>query len=306
MRVFVTGGTGLIGTRLIKRLRERNDEVVLLSRRPVVAREMFAGCTVVEGDPVQAGTWMDAIRDCDAVIHLAGENVFARRWSADFKTLLHDSRVKSTENVVQALAKNPTRAAGGFKVLVNASAVGYYGPHGDEEVTEDSPPGDDVLAHICMDWEKAARQVEASGVRLAIIRIGVVLDPAGGALKKMLTPFKMFAGGPIGSGRQYLSWIHHADLIGLLLLALDNAEARGPLNGTAPNPVTNRQFSKALGRALHRPSFMRTPRFMLRLMLGEVAGLITTGQRVLPKKPLALGYTFRFPEIDAALKDVLA
>jgi uncharacterized protein (TIGR01777 family) len=305
MRIFVTGGTGLVGTRLVRRLRERNDEVYLLTRRPDFARQQFSDCAIVEGDPMQPGPWMDAVRACDAVVNLAGENVFGRRWSADFKTLLHDSRVKSTENVVQALNQNPRTPAGEAKVLVNASAIGYYGPHGDEELAEDSPPGDDALAHVCIAWEKAAREVEKSGVRLAILRIGAVLDKEGGALKHMLTPFKMFVGGPVGSGRQYVSWIHHADLTGLILLPLDNGAVRGPVNGTAPNPVTNKQFSKALGRALHRPSFMRTPRFMLRVMLGEVAGLVTTGQRVLPRKALELRYQFKFPEIDSAMRDVV-
>jgi uncharacterized protein (TIGR01777 family) len=159
---------------------------------------------------------------------------------------------------------------------------------------------------LCIDWEKAAQAVTAAGVRLVILRVGVVLDRAGGALAKMLTPFKMFVGGPVGSGKQYVSWIHHDDLVGLILLALDNPQASGPLNGTAPQPETNRAFSKALGRALHRPSFMRTPKIMLRLMLGQVASVITSGQRVLPKKALELGYTFRFPDIDSALRDVLA
>jgi uncharacterized protein (TIGR01777 family) len=307
MRVFITGATGLVGTRLVQRLRQRNDEVVILTRRAAFARERFdSACTVVEGDPVQSGPWMDSIGDSDAVVHLAGENVFGRRWNADFKTLLHDSRVKSTENVVKALSQSPHTSAGVAKVLVNASAIGYYGAHGDEELTEDSPPGNDALACVCIAWENAARAVERSGVRLAIIRIGVVLDREGGALKKMLTPFKMFVGGPVGSGKQYVSWIHHEDLVGLFLLALDRIEIRGPMNGTAPNPVTNKEFSKALGRALHRPSFMRTPRFMLRVMLGEVAGLITTGQRVVPRKALEAGYSFKFPDIDGALQDVLS
>jgi uncharacterized protein (TIGR01777 family) len=307
MRVFVTGATGLVGTRLVRKLRERNDYVVVLSRRPDFARARFdSACVIVEGDPMQAGPWMEATHDCDAVVNLAGENVFARRWSSDFKALLSNSRVKSTENVVKALAQHPRTTAGGAKVLVNASAIGYYGPHGEEELTEDSPPGGDALAAICMGWEKAAREVEGSGVRLAVIRVGVVLDKEGGALKKMLTPFKMFAGGPVGSGKQYVSWIHHADLIGLFLLALDNAEARGPINGTAPQPVTNKQLAKALGKVLHRPSILRTPKFMLRVVLGQVATLITTGQRVLPRKAMQLGYSFQYADIEGALREVLA
>jgi uncharacterized protein (TIGR01777 family) len=306
MRIFITGGTGLVGTRLLRRLKERKDSPVVLSRRAAAAREKLGpDCTVVEGDPMQPGPWMDAVGDCDAVIHLAGENIFGRRWSPAFKQLLLDSRVQSTRNVVEALARRPRTAAGNSKILVNASAIGYYGPHGDEELTEDSPPGDDMLANVCVQWEKEARGAEAHGVRVAMIRVGVVLDKEGGALQKLLLPFKLFAGGPVGSGRQYLSWIHHDDLVGLFLMALDNANASGPINGTAPNPVTNKEFGKALGRALHRPSFLPTPAFALRLALGEAATLITTGQRVLPKRALALGYQFKYPTVEAALAEIL-
>jgi uncharacterized protein len=306
MRVFVTGGTGLVGTRLVRRLTERRDEAVVLSRRAATAREKFGGtCTVVEGDPVQAGAWMDAVGDCDAVIHLAGENVFARRWNEAFKATLRDSRVRSTANVVAALARKPRTAAGNAKVLVNASAIGYYGPHGDEELTEASPPGDDFLARLCIDWEREARRAEPHGVRVAMVRVGVVLDKEGGALRKLLLPFKLGAGGPVGSGRQWMSWIHHADLVVLFLFALDTAGAAGPLNGTAPNPVTNREFGKALGHTLHRPAFVWTPGFALRLALGEVADVITTGQRVLPKRPLELGYSFRFPTLEESLADIV-
>ena len=306
MRVFLTGGTGLVGNRLIQRLQKRQDKVVLLTRRPDVARQKFGPTvTVVEGDPTKPGAWTDSVADCEAVINLAGENVFGRRWSEEFKNQLRDSRIKSTENVVQALTKNRS-ANSAARTLVNASAIGYYGFHGDEELTEESPPGNDFLAKLCVDWEEAARAAEPAGVRVAIVRIGVVLDKEGGALAKLLTPFKLFAGGPAGSGRQWMSWIHHDDLVGLFLLALDKPEAAGPINGTAPNPLTNREFARALGRALHRPSFFPTPGFGLRLLLGEVAEVIVNGQRVLPRKALALGYKFRFPQIDAALTDVLA
>ena len=303
MKVFVTGGTGMVGRRLIKKLKERGDSVVLLTRRAAAARAQFGSdCTIVEGDPMQPGPWQDAVAGCDGVVHLAGENIFARRWSDEFKTLLRDSRVKSTENVVAAIGKAGEAKP---KVLVNASAIGYYGPHGDEEVTEDSPAGNDFLATVCVDWEKAARTVEEKGARLVIVRVGVVLEKGGGALAKMLTPFKLGVGGKVGSGQQWMAWIHNEDLVGIICLALDNAAAAGPINGTAPNPVTNYQFSKALGRALWRPSVLPTPAFALRLMLGAVADVITSGQRVLPKKALALGYSFKFPEIDGALQDVL-
>lgn len=306
MRMFLMGGTGLVGTRLIRRLLDRNDQVVLLTRRPDVARQKWADqCTIVQGDPVQPGPWQDAVAECDGVVNLVGEGIFNRRWSAPFKEVLRDSRVKSTDHVVQALTRAPRTAHGTPKVLVNASAVGYYGPHGDEELTEESAPGNDVMASLCVDWERAARAVEAAGVRLVIVRIGVVLDKEGGALQQMMTPFKMFVGGPVGSGRQWISWIHHEDLVGLILQALDRPHEAGPVNGTAPQPLTNRDFSKALGRALGRPSFMPTPKFMLRVVLGEVANVVTTGQRVLPKKALAEGYRFKFPEIDGALRYVL-
>ncbi len=307
MRVFLTGGTGLVGSRLIKRLRERQHEVTLLTRRPEAARAQFGpSLAVVAGDPTQAGAWLDPAATADAVVNLAGESIFARRWNPAFIDLVRGSRVKSTEHVVRALSKNPRTAAGTPKVLVNASAIGYYGPHGDEELTEDAPPGDDVMARVCVDWEAAARQAEPAGVRVAMIRIGIVLDRAGGALKQMLTPFKMFAGGPVGSGKQWMSWIHNEDLVGMILMTLENAQASGPINGTAPEPVRNRDFAKALGRALHRPSFMPTPAFALRVMLGQVAQVVTTGQRVLPRRAQELGYTFRFPQIDEALRDVLA
>jgi uncharacterized protein (TIGR01777 family) len=305
MRVFIAGGTGMIGSRLVPQLRQRGDNVVLLTRRPDAVNRAFADCTVVAGDAMQAGPWMDAVADCEGVLNLAGENLFSRRWNEEFKKRLIDSRVQSTGNLVQALGRNPRTAAGQPKILVNGSAIGYYGFCGDEELTETSPPGNDFLARLCQEWEKAAQAAEPHGVRVAIVRTGVVLGKEAGALKNLLTPFKMGAGGPVGSGKQWMSWIHGDDIVGILLLALDNAAATGPLNGTAPNPVTNKEFGKVLGRVLHRPSFMWTPGFALRLGLGEVADLILTGQRVLPKKAQALGYRFKFPTLEEALRDVL-
>lgn len=307
MRVFVTGGTGLVGKRLIERLFERDDEVVVLTRRFGHARQLFGpNVTLIEGDPMHGGDWMNAIVDCDAVVHLAGENIFARRWNADFKTLLRDSRILSTQFVVEALRRKPLRADGQPKVLVNASAIGFYGPRGDEELTEDSPPGSDFLANLCVEWEKAAQAVRSFGVRCAVVRVGVVLDKEGGALAKLLTPFKLCAGGPIASGQQWMSWIHHTDLTGLFLLALDRSDADGPIDGTAPNPLINSDFGKVLGRVLHRPSFVWTPGLALRVLIGEAATLVTTGQRVLPKRALGLGYSFQYPTLEAALAQILA
>lgn len=306
MRIFVTGATGLVGRRIVRRLYERGDQVVLLTRRAHYAGQLFGNnAAVVEGDPMQPGDWTNALADCGAVIHLAGENVFARRWNAEFKKLLYDSRILSTQHIVEALRRRPLRADGQAKVLVNASAIGYYGPHSDEELTEDSDPGSDFLAQLCVDWERAARAAESAGVRVAWVRVGVVLDKEGGALAKMLTPFRFGGGGPIAGGRQWMSWIHSADLVSLFLFAVDNPQASGAFNGTAPNPVTNREFSKALGRVLHRPSFVPTPALALRIALGEVANLIATGQRVLPKRALQLGHSFQYPTLDAALVQIL-
>jgi uncharacterized protein (TIGR01777 family) len=307
MRVFLTGGTGLVGSRLIARLQARQDKVVVLTRRPDAARNQLGPTvSVVEGDPTQLGPWMESLADCDGVVNLAGENLFGHRWNEDFKKRLRDSRVQATENVVRAMAKTPRTADGTARVLVNASAIGYYGFHGDEEITEDSPPGTDFLARTCVDWEQAAGSAESAGLRVALVRIGVVLDKKGGALAKLLTPFKLCVGGPTGSGRQWMSWIHHDDLAGIILLALDNPQAMGPINGTAPHPVTNKEFAKALGTALSRPAFLPTPGIALKILLGEVAEVLLQGQRVLPNKALTLGYTFRFGQIGPALLDGLA
>jgi uncharacterized protein (TIGR01777 family) len=307
MRVYLMGGTGLVGSRLITRLLQRKDEIVLLTRRPDVARAKWSGTvTITEGNPMEAGAWMKAIDDCEAVINLVGEGIFSRRWNADFIQLLRTSRVLSTENVVKALAVKPQNTHGRPKILINASAIGYYGPHGAEQLTEDSPAGEDLLADICVAWEIAAKGAETFGIRTTRVRIGLVLDAQGGALPQMMLPFKLFIGGPIGlTGSHYVSWIHYEDLVGLLLLALDNPNCQGVLNGTAPAPVTNKEFSKALGHVMHRPSIIPTPKLMLRLAMGKVVGVIATGQRVLPAKALALGYQFRFPEVEPTLANLI-
>lgn len=306
MRVFTTGATGLVGTRLVEQLRTRGDQVAVLTRRPEAARAKWGEhVAVVAGDPNEPGPWQDAVADCDAVVHLAGEGIFNRRWNAAFKERLRSSRLCGTANVVAALARHPRTPSGTPKVLANASAIGYYGPHGDEELTETAPSGDDFLARLCVEWESAAQAATAHDVRVVRLRIGIVLDPKGGALAKLLTPFKLCAGGPVGSGRQYMSWIHADDVVGLILFALDTAAANGPLNLTAPAPVTNREFGHVLGRVLHRPSFVPTPAFALRLALGESAYIVTTGQRVLPRRAQELGYRFQFPRLETALQDLL-
>jgi uncharacterized protein (TIGR01777 family) len=306
MHVFLTGGTGLIGTRLIREFCRRGDRVTVLTRRPAVAQGLQGpACTLLAGDPTQPGPWADAVADCDAVVNLAGENLFSKRWSAAFKQVLRDSRIRSTENVALALARRPTNAAGEPKILVNASAVGFYGARGDEELNEDSPPGSDYLAGLCVEWEQAARRAESFGVRVVVVRIGVVLAADGGALKQMLPQFRAGMGGPVGSGKQWVSWVHVGDVTRILQLVLDNPAARGPLNAMSPNPVRNQEFAKTLGRVLQRPSVITTPAFAVRLMLGEVAEVVLTGQRVRPTRLPALGYAYQFSTLEPALTDLL-
>ena len=317
MRVFITGGTGLIGRRLMARLIERGDEPVILSRRSDEVRrtKSMRGISVVQGDPTSTGLgWEEHLEGCDAVVNLAGENLFKHRWSSSFKRKIRDSRVLATENVVKAIRGCVQKP----KVLVQGSAIGYYGTHDDEELTETSPQGSDFMARVCREWEDAAKPAESLGVRLATVRTGVVLAAGEGALGVMTPIFKWLPGGaaPVGSGessfkpgsgRQWMSWIHLDDIVGVFLLGLDHADAKGPLNGTSPNPVRNVDFGKALAKQLHRPFLpFGPPDAMLNLVLGGVAEVVTKGQKVLPAKPLALGYKFEFPELTEALKSVFA
>jgi uncharacterized protein (TIGR01777 family) len=307
MRVFITGGTGLVGLRLVHRLLDRKDQPVVLTRSASRARgKLPPEVEIVEGDPMQTGPWMATCAACDAVINLVGENVLARRWNAAFKKLLIESRTLPTRHVVAALRDHPTTAAGQPRVLVNASAIGYYGPRGDEELDENTPPAHDFFGSLCAEWEKEAMAALAFGIRVCTVRVGIVLDKTGGALAKMLTPFRWGVGGRLGSGRQWMSWIHHDDLVGLFLLPLDNPRLSGALNGTAPNPVTNSEFTRTLGKVLHRPTWLPAPAWGLRLLLGEMANALVTGQRVLPRASLAQGFTFRYPTLEPALRAALA
>jgi uncharacterized protein (TIGR01777 family) len=313
MRVFITGGTGLIGRSLVARLRDRGDTAVVLSRRADEVRSdpALAGAEVVAGDPTRPGAWCDDLARCDAVIHLAGQPVFGRRWTDAVKRAIRDSRVEGTNTVVDAIAK---AGDAGPRVLVSASAIGYYGPHGDEELTENSPPGDDFLARVGVEWEAAAHRAEAPGRRVAIVRVGVVLDRSEGALGVLTPIFKWVPGGAapvgsgdglLGSGRQWMSWIHRDDIVGIFLMALDNPAASGPLNGTAPEPERNVDFSQALASALHRPMLpVGPPDFLLRMILGDVAQVVTRGQKVAPDRARELGYHFLFPSLPAALADI--
>lgn len=318
MRVFVTGGTGLIGRHLVMRLRERGDTPVVLTRHIDNARrrDELRGVELVQGDPMVAGPWQDYVSGCDAVVNLAGHNIFQGRWNADNKRLIRDSRVYGTGNVLAAIARAEQRPA----TLVQGSAIGYYGAHDDEELDESAPSGSDYLAVVCREWEEAARPAVDLGVRLATVRIGVVLAKGEGALGTMTPLFKFAPGTPVGnggslfvpaSGRQWMSWIHLSDIVGILLLALDNPAAHGAINGTSPNPVRNADFARTLSSVLRTPlTFWRffvpigPPDPLLRLVLGEVADVIVKGQRVLPVRAQQLGYTFSYPNLNDALRQI--
>jgi hypothetical protein len=281
MRVAVTGASGLIGTRLSSALRARGDEVVGISLR--------------SGPPSPV-----ALAGCDAVVHLAGEEV-AQRWTDKARERIRSSRVEGTRGLVAALAAAEPRP----RVLVSASAVGYYGHRGDERLDESAPPGDDFLAQVCVGWEREANAAAELGVRVVTVRTGVVLSKSGGALAKMLPPFRLGVGGPVAGGRQYLPWIHIDDLVGIYVAAIDNETWTGPVNAAAPEPVTNAEFSKALGRALRRPAIAPVPAFAIRLLYGDMAEIVTEGQRAIPARALQLGYTYAHAELDEALADAL-
>lgn len=322
MLVTVTGATGLIGTRLVAALRARGDDVTILSRDPSRGRDRLdaitraqietghrpGGLQAIRWDPASEPAPAAALAGRDAVVHLAGENI-AQRWTDDAKRAIRESRVTGTRHLVDGLAACATEERP--RVLVSASAIGFYGPHGPEPIDEEAPGGNDFLARLCAEWEARAQTAERDGVRVVLIRNGVVLacprkgDPDGGALAKMLTPFRLGVGGPVAGGRQYMSWVHVEDIVGIVLAAIDGEGWRGPVNATAPEPVSNREFSRALGQVLKRPSLAPVPAFALRLLYGEMAQIVTTGARVLPSKALMLGYRFKHPELVEALRSAV-
>jgi uncharacterized protein (TIGR01777 family) len=314
MRVTVSGASGLIGRRLVATLRARGDHVVALSRDPERARRTLGrapsgtaaaagGLEAVAWDPAVEPAPASALAGSDAVVYLAGEEI-AKRWSAAAKRAIFDSRVDGTHNLVRALASLP--AGVGAPSLLSGSAIGYYGAHGDEPLDEEAPAGTGFLAETCVAWEAAADAAADIGLRVVKLRTGVVLDPAGGALAKLLPPFKLGVGGPVAGGRQYVSWVQLDDLVGIALAALGDERYRGAVNGTAPEPVRNAELARALGRALHRPALLPIPAFALKALYGEMAQTVTTGARVVPAKALMNGYEFRHSRIDSALRAALS
>jgi uncharacterized protein (TIGR01777 family) len=299
VKVAVTGATGLIGSRLVSRLSRRGDQVTVLSRDPERASALL-GVDALRWDAGREIAPAAALRGREGVVHLAGENV-AQRWSTRARRAIRSSRVDGTRNLVAGLRATDPRPA----VLVCASAVGYYGPRGVEPVDESAAPGSDFLAEVTKGWEAAAEEAAALATRVVRLRTGVVLDRHGGALRTMLPPFRAGVGGPVAGGRQYVPWIHADDVVGMIVAALDDPRWSGPVNATAPAPVDNREFSRALGRALHRPALVPVPALALRALYGEMAEIVTGGQRALPARALELGYRFQHPQLDEALRSAL-
>lgn len=298
MRLLVTGGTGFLGRALCARLRESGHDLVGLTRTPSCA-PAAAGIAWRGWD----SGWEQEAASFDGVVNLAGESIAGARWTEGRKRALRGSRIDTTRRLVQAMSAAGPRRPG---VLINASAIGYYGPRGDDLLDETAPPGAGFLAEMCRAWEDEAKRARSLGMRVVCLRIGLVLGPGGGVLAKMAPPFACFLGGPLGDGRQWVSWVHRDDLIGLIEWALGTDAAAGPVNATAPEPVTMRQFCAAVGRALRRPSWLPAPAAALRALLGEMADMLLTGQRVLPHVALGHGFSFRYPRLEEALAACLA
>ncbi|MBI3996223.1 MAG: TIGR01777 family protein [Candidatus Omnitrophica bacterium] len=298
MKVLITGGTGFLGSRLCERLVRAGHDLCVLTRNPL-ARIGQAGVQFLSWDGQE---WEHALAEAQAVINLAGEPIAEGRWTAAQKARIRESRVHATRQLVGRMASRLEKPA----VLINASAIGYYGPCGEEEVTEADPPGHGFLAETCRAWEAEAQRAEDLGVRVVRLRLGVVLGPSGGALAKMVPPFVLFLGGPIGSGRQWVSWIHREDVVGMIEWALSHPQVSGAVNVTAPHPVTMREFCETLGRVLGRPSWLPVPAWALRLWLGEMAQVLVTGQRVIPHAATRGQYAFIYPDLQAALEAALA
>lgn len=296
MRIVIAGGSGFIGETLVRRLLARGDDVAVLSRNPA---KVQAGRGVAWDGKTQ-GSWSQEVANADVIVNLAGENVGEARWTDERKRRLVASRLDATGAIVQALRDAPARN----RTLVNASAVGYYGLRGDETLDESGTRGGGFLAELVEKWEAAAREAE-SLARLVILRFGVALAPGGGALKKMMLPFQVGVGGPVGSGEQWMSWIDRDDAVRIVEWAIDDANVRGTYNATSPEPVRNRDFTRALGRAMHRPAFMPAPAFVLRIAFGQMAEeVLLGGQRVVPRRAEREGFRFEIPTLDASLAKI--
>nr|WP_088894225.1 TIGR01777 family oxidoreductase [Leptolyngbya ohadii] len=305
MKIAVTGATGFIGSRLVERLQAEGHTVIVLTRNPDRAKSLFPAASypnveVVAYQPLASGDWQQAISGCDGVVNLAGAPIAESRWTPERKQEIMDSRRVGTAKIVEAIASANPRPA----VLVNSSAIGYYGTSETASFDEDSPAGNDFLAEVCQAWEAEAQKAQEYGTRLVILRTGIVLG-MGGAIEKMLLPFRMFAGGPLGNGRQWFSWIHREDMVNLILKALTQPNMSGVYNATAPNPVRMAELTQNLGEAMQRPSWLPVPSFALEMMLGDAAKVVLEGQQVLPKRTQASGFEYQYSTVKPALVDIV-
>ena len=302
MKIVIAGGSGFIGRPLSESLVQDGHQVTVLSRDPSAARTRLSpSVTIIGWDSRTRGPWEHAVEGADAVVNLAGEPVADARWTPERKQVLRNSRIGTTRLLVQTIMDLPHRPP----TLINASAIGYYGPRDPTPVDEHNPAGSGFLADLCVAWEKEAMQAEGFGLRVVRLRIGMVLGNDGGALPRMVPPFRFFVGGPVSPGHQWVSWIHRHDLIRLIDWALTDPKVTGPVNGVAPGAVTMQDFCRMLGRVMGRPSWLPVPEFVLRLALGELSTLLTTGQRVEPTAALRGGFVFRFPALEPALQEIL-
>lgn len=302
LKVLITGGTGLLGRSLCTKLLQTGHDPIVVSRNAVAARgRLPSGVQLIQWQPGEERVPREALKGVEAVINLAGENIGAGRWTASKKQAIRQSRLSVTRELIESFQK-PSQLP---KVFISGSAIGYYGPHSDEELTEASPPGHDFLAEVCRAWELEANRAKELGIRVVILRTGMVLAREGGVLPRTVLPFRLFLGGSLGSGRQWVSWIHITDAVDIIQLVLERTTVDGPVNLTAPQPVRMEEFTSILGRVLKRPSSLRIPAWVLKMALGEMANLLLTGQRVLPARVLQEGYKFSYPELAGALEDLL-
>ena len=305
MKVAITGATGFVGSRLVERLQKQGMKILVLTRNTASARRLFPAnvypdVEVIAYTPAASGSWQNEIANCQGIVNLAGSPISEGRWTTERKQEILNSRKLTTQKIVEAIVNSSTKP----QVLVNASAIGYYGTSETATFDENSPSSNDFLSEVCQVWETEAQKVTDNNVRLVILRFGIVLG-MGGALGKMITPFKLFAGGPIGSGEQWFSWIHIDDMVGLILHALTNSEMSGVYNGTAPKPVRMAELSTTMGKVMNRPSWLPVPAFAIEAMLGDGAVVALEGQKVLPKRTLESGFKYQYSDLEPALKEIL-
>ncbi len=298
MKIFITGGSGFVGTHLSQYLLRKGHRVIAVGRSPIHQLSDNDNFQYISADTTEKGDWQKALKNVDAAVNLAGFNIF-RFWTDNAKAQIYDSRILTTRNLVEAMPED--RGV----TLCSTSAAGYYGNRGDEILKEDAMQGDDFLAKVCIDWEKEATLAKAKGIRVVTMRLGVVLGKGGGAIKKMLPAFRLFVGGPMGNGKHWFCWIHIDDLISAIYFILENRETKGPVNFCAPEPVRNKDFAKALGNALNRPSYISVPEFLIRLIMGELGTSLLNSQRLSSDKLTKYGFQFQYPDIDSALNQIL-